>query len=308
MSSPFVDVPTLRRVPDLDSLVLLLAVAATGSLSRAGVQHGISQPAVTARIRGMERLVGFSLVERSPRGSSLTASGALLADWARDVLAAAAVLDAGIAALRSDVEHRITVAASMTVAEHLLPGWLVRLAADRPETAVSLSAMNSASVEEAVLNGRADLGFVEGVTVSSSLHHRIVARDRLVVVVPPGHPWTRRPTVEAAELATTRLVHREPTSGTRTATEAALSAHGPLVAPLLELSTSSAVRSAVAAGAGPAVLSNLAVREDLAAGRLVEVAVTGAALARKLRAVWQRGHRPGGPARDLLNIALSNPR
>jgi hypothetical protein len=52
------------------------------------------------------------------------------------------------------------------------------------------------------------------------------------------------------------------------------------------------------------VLSTLAVREDVAAHRIVEVAVTGARLDRSLRAVWPSGQRPAGPARDLLTIAL----
>jgi len=111
---------TLRRVPDLDSLVLLLDVSTSGSLGRAGVAHGISQPAVSARIRSMERLVGVALVERTARGSSLTLNGILVAGWARDVLDAAKVLDAGIASLRLDSEHQLRVAASMTVAEHLV--------------------------------------------------------------------------------------------------------------------------------------------------------------------------------------------
>lgn len=294
----------LTRVPDLDSLELLLQVAATGSLGRAAVAHGISQPAVTARVRSMERLVGFALVERSTRGSSLTPAGALLADWARDVLQSAAALEAGIASLRSDQEGRLRVAASLTVAEHLLPRWLVRLAADRPQTAVSLTAMNSSDVGRALLDGTADLGFVEGPQLAPGLDAEVVARDRLVVVVHPGHPWTRRRrSLTAAELAGTRLVQREPASGTRSALEAALAGHGPLAVPLLELSTASAVRSAAAAGAGPAVLSNLAVDDDTAAGRLVQVPVTGADLGRRLRAVWPRGSRPSGPARELLAIA-----
>ena len=292
------------RVPDLDSLALLLQVAALGSLGKAGIAHGLSQPAVTARIRGMERLVGFALVERGARGSSLTPAGALLADWAREVLDAAAVLDAGIASLRADREHRLRVAASMTVAEHLLPGWLVALAAEQPDTAVSLAAMNSTQVERAVLGGEADLGFVEGPTVSTDLDRQVIGQDRLVVVAPPGHPWTRRRRrVEAAELVATRLVQREPNSGTRTAMESALADAGPAAAPLLELSTSAAVRSAVAAGAGPAVLSLLAVSDDLSAGRLTEIAVSGADLRRTLHAVWARGQRPSRPARDLLSIA-----
>lgn len=293
------------RVPDLDSLSLLLEIAVTGSLGRAALAHGISQPAVSARVRTMEGLVGVPLVERTARGSSLTAGGVLVTGWARDVLSAAEVLDAGIASLRSTSEQQLRVAASMTVAEHLLPWWLVRLAADRPQTAVSLDAMNSTQVQRAVLAERADLGFVEGPEVGPGLDEQVVARDRLVVVVAPSHPWAKRRRVDAAELAATRLVQREPSSGTRTALEAALSTHPPMAAPLLELSTASAVRAAVAAGAGPAVLSRLAVGDDLDRGRLIEVQTRGADLNRILRAVWPSGQRLSHPAQDLLSIATS---
>ncbi len=294
----------LSRVPDLDSLELLLQVAATGSLGRAAAAHGISQPAVSARIAGMETLVGFPLVERSARGSRLTPQGALLADWARDVLHAAAGLAAGIASLRADRNARLRVAASLTVAEYLVPRWLVRFAAEHPRTAVSLDAVNSAAVEQAVLAGAADIGFVEGPLVAAELDSAVVAVDQLVVVVSPSHPWARRRRpLTGDELARTRLVHREPASGTRTALEAALGGSGELAAPVMELSTASAVRSAVAAGAGPAVLSTMAVQDDLAARRLVRVPVTGVDLSRRLRAVWPHGQRPTGPARDLLAIA-----
>ncbi|MEJ2578372.1 MAG: LysR family transcriptional regulator [Kineosporiaceae bacterium] len=292
------------RVPDLDSLALLLEVASTGSIGGAARARGISQPSATARIRTMEALAGFPLLDRGARGSTLTGSGVLVAEWARDVLQAAATLEAGMASLRSDREHRLRVAASLTVAEYLLPGWLVRLAAERPATSVSLTAMNSAEVAAHVLAGDYDLGFVESPTLPSGLAGRVVARDRLVVVVPPGHPWTRRRRpIPASELAGTRMVHREPTSGTRQWLESALSAHGPLAAPLLEFSTTSGVRSAVAEGAGPAVFSDLALGDDLASGRLVRVPVEGVALDRTLRAVWGRGQRPTGPVADLLLLA-----
>jgi len=291
-------------VPELDALELLIAVAATGSLGRAGVERGISQPAVSARIQRMEQVVGLPLVQRSARGSSLTSAGALVADWARDVLNAAAVLDAGIASLRSGRDGRLKVAASLTVAEHLLPRWLVRLAAEHPQTTVSLDAVNTAEVVRQVLAGDVQLGFVEGPGLPEGLDGQVVGRDELLLVVPAGHPWTRRARcVTAGELAATRLVQREPSSGTRTALESALGDHAPLAPPLLELSSTSAVRSAVLAGAGPAVLSSLAVSEDLSARRLVRVGVSGVDLSRSLRAVWPVGQRLSGPARDLLAIA-----
>jgi molybdate transport repressor ModE-like protein len=292
------------RVPELDALELLIAVAATGSLGRAGVERGISQPAVSARIQRMEQVVGLPLVQRSARGSSLTSAGALVADWARDVLSAAAVLDAGIASLRSGRDGRLKVAASLTVAEHLLPRWLVRLAAEHPQTTVSLDAVNTAEVVRQVLAGDVQLGFVEGPGLPKGLDGQVIGHDELLLVVPAGHPWTRRSRrVTAGELAATRLVQREPTSGTRTALESALGDHAPLAPPLLELSSTSAVRSAVLAGAGPAVLSSLAVSEDLSARRLVRVGVSGVDLSRSLRAVWPVGQKLSGPARDLLAIA-----
>ncbi|MDX6227242.1 MAG: hypothetical protein QOI76_632 [Frankiales bacterium] len=294
---------SLTHVPDLDSLELLIRVAATGSLGQAAAEHGISQPAVSARVKSMERLVGFPLVSRGARGSTLTAEGALLAGWAREVLHAADILDAGISSLRQDRQTRLRVAASLTVAEYLLPRWLVRLAASHPDTAVRLSAMNSAEVAAAVLSGGVDLGFVEGPRVAAGLDSQVVGRDRLVVVVPPAHPWARlRRPLDPTTLAHTRLVQREPLSGTRTALELALRSHAPLATPLLELSSTSAVRGAVSAGAGPAVLSDLAVRDDVAAGRVVVVPVRDLDLSRSLRAVWPRGQRPTGSARDLLTI------
>lgn len=60
-------------------------------------------------------------------------------------------------------------------------------------------------------------------------------------------------------------------------------------------------------GAGPCVLSELALGDELAARRLVEVPVSGAALGRELRAVWPVGARPAGPARDLLSLTRATP-
>ncbi|WP_367131689.1 MULTISPECIES: LysR family transcriptional regulator [Streptomyces] len=291
------------RVPDLAALELLLAVARLGSLGRAARETGISQPAASGRIRGMERMLGVALVERSPRGSTLTDAGVLVTDWARRVVEAAEAFDAGAEALRGRRDSRLRVAASMTIAEYLLPGWLVALRARRPGTAVSLLAGNSAAVAERLRAGEADLGFVEGIALPAGLSGAVVAHDRLVVVTAPAHPWARRRApLDAGELAATPLILRERGSGTRQVLDAALAAHGGLAEPLLELASTTAVKAAVVGGAGPSVLSELAIGEERAAGRLVEIPVGNLDLHRALRAVWPTGHRPTGPARDLLGL------
>ncbi|MFJ6699583.1 LysR family transcriptional regulator [Streptomyces sp. NPDC091272] len=304
--SPAVVVQLSQRVPELAALELLLAVARLGSLGRAARERGISQPAASGRIRSMERQLGVTLVERSPRGSRLTAAGALVTDWAGRIVEAAEAFDAGARALRGQRDSRLRVAASMTIAEYLLPGWLVALQAGRPDTAVSLLAGNSAAVARQLLEGAADLGFVEGLTVPEGLDGVVIGHDRLVVVAAPGHPWARRGRrgrpLAASELAGTSLILREEGSGTRQVLDAALAPFGGLAEPLLELSSTTAVKAAAVSGAGPSVLSELAVGEELASRRLVEVEVTGVELSRDLRAVWPTGPGPAGPGRDLLAL------
>ncbi|MFH8466701.1 LysR family transcriptional regulator [Streptomyces sp. NPDC017991] len=292
-----------HRVPELGALELLLAVARLGSLGRAARELGITQPAASSRVRSMERQLGVALVERSPRGSRLTDAGALVTDWARRVVEAAEAFDAGAQALRDRRDSRLRVAASMTIAEYLLPGWLIALRGQRPDTAVSLLAGNSTVVAERVLSGEADLGFVEGVSVAAGLDSVVIAHDRLIVVTGPGHAWARRRrALGAAELGATPLILREEGSGTRQVLDAAL---GGLARPLIELSSTTAVKASAASGAGPAVLSELALGEELSARRLVAIPVEGVRLSRALRAVWPAGHRPAGPARDLLALTRS---
>ncbi|WP_188271625.1 LysR family transcriptional regulator [Streptomyces sp. CBMA152] len=299
--------PVFRRVPDLGALELLLAVARHGSLGRAARDLGITQPAASSRIRAMERQLGVALVDRSPRGSKLTAEGVLVTDWARRVVEAAEAFDAGAQALRGRRDSRLRVAASMTIAEYLLPGWLIALRAERPGTAVSLHAGNSALVAERLLAGEADLGFVEGLSVPSGLDGAVIGHDRLVVVAAPAHPWARRRTpLTAAELAATPLILREEGSGTRQVLDAALTAAGGVAPPLLELASTTAVKAAVVSGAGPSVLSELALGEELASRRLARIPLEGVGLSRDLRAVWRAGHRPTGPARDLLSLTRAH--
>ncbi|MEU8030230.1 LysR family transcriptional regulator [Streptomyces sp. NPDC049099] len=289
-----------HRVPDLAALELLLAVARLGSLGAAAREVGITQPAASSRIRSMERQLGVALVDRSPRGSRLTDAGALVTDWARRVVEAAAAFDAGARALRDRRDSRLRVAASMTIAEYMLPGWLLALHAERPDTAVSLLAGNSAKVAELLLSGDADLGFVEGLTVPTGLDSAVIAHDRLIVVTAPGHPWARRRRpLTPEELAATPLILRERGSGTRQVLDAAL---GGLARPLIELSSTTAVKASAVSGAGPSVLSELAVGEELSMRRLVSIPVEGVSLRRELRAVWPTGHRPTGPARELLSL------
>lgn len=300
--------PLPAAVSDLTSFELLLGVADTGSIGRAAAAHGISQPAASARLRELERHLGVRLLEREPRGTRLTTAGELVAGWARPVVARASDLAAGIAALAMDRESHLTVAASMTIAEYLLPRWLIALRATRPETATALVCGSSTDVTTQILSRKADLGFVEGPTLPRGVRACDVGRDELAIVVSPSHPWARRPTaVTAADLAKTALISREPGSGTRQTWERAVSEQlgTALPLPVVVVSSTTAIKAAAVGGIGPAVVSARAVEAELAAGTLVAVTVPGLELTRRLHAIWPEDDRLRGPAADLLTIAVS---
>ncbi|OUC89152.1 LysR family transcriptional regulator [Streptosporangium minutum] len=294
----------MSELPDLGSLRLLVDVDRLGSLGQAARAAGIAQPSASKRIALLERRLGLPLLERTPRGSTLTPQGVMVSAWAAQVLAAAEELMRGAEAVRHGRAAHLHIAASMTVAEYLLPRWLGELQNREPQVQVGLDVQNSAEVARLV-GGGIELGFVEGPSVPPGLVSRVVATDRLVVVVAPGHPWARRRTVLlAAELAATPLVVRERGSGTRETLDLALNGHA-AAAPRLELGSNAAVKGAAGEGAAPAVLSGYAVEAELATGRLAEVTTRGIDLERRLRAIWRRGRTPTGPAATLLRITLS---
>lgn len=303
------------RMPELASFEIFLAIAETGSLGGAARELGLTQQALSRRLASMEAQVGVTLAVRTPRGSQLTPAGVVVAEWASRLLEVAADIDTGLGSLAEAGRQRIRVVASQTIAEHLMPHWLLSLqAADTrgggaPQ--VILTATNSEVAIASVRDGTADLGFVENPGPPKGLGSCVVGHDELVVVVPPGHKWARRSrVVSALELAQTPLITREPHSGIRDSLTAALrlvlGEDMRQVLPVLELSSAAAMRAAVLAGAGPAAMSRLAVADDLAVGRLRAIAIPELDLRRQLRAIWVGGRTPpAGAIRHLLSHVSS---
>lgn len=298
------------HVPDLAGLRLLVAVSRTGSIGGAAREAGVSQQAASARLRGVEAQTGLSLVRRGPRGSELTPAGVVVTEWAARLIDLADEVEVAIEGLRGERSRDLAVWASMTVADALVPRWLVRLRARQGRegavlTSVSLTAANSHQVEDAVRDGVAHVGFVEGVEEPRDLRSLVVAHDELVLVAAPDDPLVRRHrALGAEEIGALPLTSRERGSGTREVVVRALAAAGVTTQEsVVELTTTTAVRESVLAGGAPAFLSRRVVRREVEAGHLV-VLDTALDLRREFRAVWTGStHPPAGPVRDLVAIA-----
>jgi DNA-binding transcriptional LysR family regulator len=306
-----------EAVHDLGALRALREVGRRGSMAAAAAVLGVSQQALSARMRTLERTTGVTLLARSPGGSHLTEQGSLIVGWAEDVLDAADRLEAGLRSMRSGVSHRLAIAASQTIAEHLVPHWLVELrnieqaSAEQTPTVVELTVANSTRVIELVRDVKVRLGFIETPHLPTDLVTAHLRDDEMLVVTAPAHPWARRRRpLSLTEVAETALVMREAGSGTRvTLTDHLAAQQPPLSARIaMELGTSAAVRSAIAEGVGPGVLSRLAVRDDLVLGRLVAIEVEGPPLKRQLTAVWRPDLDPLPPEGARLLAVAKAPR
>lgn len=304
--------PRPDRPLHLTALRLLAAVDELGGLGAAARAMGMAQPNASRALAALERELGAMLLDRGPRGSAPTSMGRAILAAAVPLFDAADAFHHDVDVLTSDGTAPLRVSASLTVAEHLMPGWLATYRRLHPGAEVGLRVRNSDRVFDEVLSGACDIGFVETPLSRKNLHGTVVADDHLVVIVAPDHPWATRGSTEggeqnrvtAAELAATPLVLRERGSGTRAILDRALAPWNP-VPPAVELGSNAAVAATVRAGQEPGVLSELAVADALAHGDLAVVDVGDELdFSRHIRAVW-RGTGPLRAARDLIRIASS---
>jgi DNA-binding transcriptional LysR family regulator len=300
------------QIVDVRPLRALVQVASDGSISRAARTLGLTQQALSARLRAFERELDVELLQRSARGTVLSAQGDLVVVWARDALAAMDRFNAAVASLRQHSATDLVVAVSQTVAAHLLPAWVAALhgrqiGLGQHPSPVVFDTVNSDEVIRKVHEGECALGFIESPNVPTGLGSRVVHWDSMVVAVGLQHPWASRDSVDFAEVAATPLIVREQGSGTRAALDHVLSAAGYTAEPPASvLSTEAAVRSAAIAGIAPAVLSELAVADDVALGRLRALELEPVPLHRPITAVWQGGARDlHGLARELVDVAVA---
>ena len=258
----------------LEQLRIFAAVASRQHVTRAAEALGLGQSAVSAAIAALEARHGVALFHRVGRGISLTEIGAQFLPLAEAVLAEAARAEAVLAGLAAGNTGTLTIQASQTIASYWLPRHLAAFRKNHPGITVQLTIGNTAQAAAAVRAGTAELGFVEGAIDDAALSVAAVARDQLVILVAPTHPWASRQVVTAADITSTAWVLREPGSGTRSEFEQALTLYGIPPSALnvaMELPSNEAVRGAVEAGLGATALSASVAAPSLEAGLLASV-------------------------------------
>ena len=239
-------------------LAAFRAVAEAGSVTRGAEHLMISQPAVSQHVADLEASLGAKLFDRLPRGVRLTDAGTLLLGYARRIAATEQEAEQAFAELKGLTRGRLLLGASQTIGVYLLPRLLGHFHAHHPEVRIELEIANSDVICQRLEEGTLEIGFAEGLDPHAALRAEVFQTDELVVIAAPSHPAAGQP-LGARALCGLPLIFREAGSGTRAVVEAALAKKGLTARPVLSLGSTEAVKEAVAAGLGVAVVSSLAV-------------------------------------------------
>jgi DNA-binding transcriptional LysR family regulator len=255
----------------LEQLRVFIAVAERGHVTEGARALNLAQSAASHAIAALEARHDIRLFDRIGRRIALTEAGAALLAQARRILAEVEHAERTLAEFGALERGALSLHASQTIAGYWLPPRLVAFQRAYPSIEIRLTIGNTAEVAEAVEAGAAELGFVEGAVKSESLESLAVARDQLVLVVGPDHPWGDAESLAPADLLQGEWVMREVGSGTRSAFEQALRRLGVRPEKLriaMELPSNEAVRAAVEAGLGATATSASVAASSLEAGLL----------------------------------------
>lgn len=206
----------------LDQLAIFVAVAEREHLTRAAAALGLTPSAVSASIKALEAYYNVRLFDRVGRGIELTREGRAFLREAKETLARVKSAEAVLSELGGLRTGRLDVHASQTIANYWLPPRLLRFRQKHPGIEVHLTIGNTATVSAAVMEGAAELGFIEGTIDEPALALLPVMIDKLVIVTAPGR--RKAGATAAAELTGLCWIMREPGSGTRAVFEQALEA------------------------------------------------------------------------------------
>jgi DNA-binding transcriptional LysR family regulator len=258
----------------LEQLRIFVAVAERQHVTQAARALNLAQSAASHAIASLEAQHDTKLFDRIGRRIELTEAGHVFLGEAKAVLARAEAAELALSEFGGLRRGTLSVQASQTIAGYWLPRHLVAFRNAYPQIQVRLTIGNTEQAAAAVESGAAEVGFVEGAVESENFVVTPIARDQLIVVTAPDHPWAGRARLTPADLREGDWVLREPGSGTRSVFENAVSELGldPRALRIqLELPSNEAVRAAVEAGLGATAISASVAAPSIEAGLLQQV-------------------------------------
>ena len=278
-------------------LKVFRAVAEHRHFRKAAESLYLTQPAVTHQIRTLEESLSVSLFDRTGKEVALTPAGEVLLKYVKQVDALLARAEEELSALSGEVRGELRIAASMTIAQFVLPQILGKFVRLHPSVQLAIASSKTEDVIASVREQRTELGLIEGPAHSRDVVVEPWIKDELVLVVPTSHEWDKAGDIEMSDLREVRLLMRERGSGTREIVEQAIADQGLAMKDLkatMEVDSTEGIIAGIEAGLGVGFVSRRAIRRALLLGTLKMVPIRGVHLVRQFSIVYNRGPEPTG--------------
>ena len=261
---------------DWHDLQVFIAAADLENFSAAAQELHLSQPAITQRIRSLEKQLGVKLFERQGRRVHLSEAGAYLLPLAKDLLRRSKRTEEMMQSLRGEVVGHLTIGCSTTTGKYLLPPLMAHFCDRHPGVQATVRVGSRNRVLELLAAGQVHLAFTSALTPRRGIRYRKFIQDQVVLIAPSNHPWVQQEAIEPEELLQERLILREPGSGTYQAMETALARHDISVDELhtvITVGNSEAIILAVEEGIGVGFVPKLAAQRCMRLGHIQAVPI-----------------------------------
>lgn len=258
----------------LDSkLLIFITIAEEKNFSRAAEVLNMTQPAISQHIQALEEYYRAVLFEKSGKRVELTPAGAALYTHAREILDLHKASKQAVADIVELVTGKLTIGASLTIGEYILPRMMAAFSQRHPKVNFSVIIGNTEFIHERALEGSIDIGLVEGHIEDNQLLVKEFLKDEMVLIVSKQHFLAKKKYVIREDLETVTFVMREEGSGTRLVLEEVLQEISLKPEKIITLGSTQAIKEAVEAGLGISFLSKWALRKELQLGTLKAVRV-----------------------------------
>lgn len=249
-------------------------VARLLSFTKAAESLHMTQPAVTFQVRQLEEYFNTRLFDRTHNRISLTDAGARVYGYADRIFELYSEMENAVREMTGEISGSLTIGASTTIAEYMLPALLGDFRARYPDVSIHLKVSNTDGIVSMVENNTIDLGVVEAPVSNKNLVVEQCRRDQLVAIVPPRHPKAKNRSITLHELLEYPFICREEGSGTREVIGEYVSESSDCHVGLniaMELGSPEAVKGAVEAGMGISIVSRATIQKELRLATLVAI-------------------------------------
>ena len=244
-------------------------VARLLSFTKAAETLHMTQPAVTFQVRQLEEYFNTRLLDRTHNRISLTEAGTRVYGYADKIFELYGQMENAVREMTGETSGTLTIGASTTIAEYMLPPLLGDFKAEYPEVNIHLKVSNSEGIVRMVENNTIDLGVIEAPVTNKNLVVEECRKDQLVAIAAPGNPLAEKKVISFKDLAKYPFICREEGSGTREAVMSMMDDCDSCINISMELGSPEAVKGAVEADMGVSVVSRATIQKELQLGTLV---------------------------------------